>query len=141
MGVCLPDEKLSRTLGLPSTLLDKKKAAKCEILSLVGLLKHAAKVVRCSRSFVSRIYATVDKLQELKYFTHLNNDFLSDLSWWHTFFKEWNKISWLCYSSSFKDHDFCIHTDPSGSSAFFEGEWLQLPWNKSWASVGIMVKE
>lgn len=133
--MCLPDEKLARTLGLPSTVLDKK-ATKCEILSLVGLLKHAAKVVRCGRSFVSKIYATADKLQELKYSTYLNNDFLSDLSWWHTFFKEWNEIS-----SSSKDHDFCIQTDSSGSSAFVEGEWLQVPWNKSRASMGIMVKE
>ena len=54
-------------------------------------------VVRCGRSFVSRIYATAAKLQELEYFTDLSKDFSSDLSWWHTLLAEWNGISLLRY--------------------------------------------
>ena len=82
-------------------------------------------VVRCGRSFVSRIYTTAAKLQELEYFTHLSKDFRTDLSWWHTFLAEWNGISLLCYSSPSTKNDCCIQTDASGSwgcSAFFEGE-------------------
>ena len=55
MEARLPDNKLARIQGLLGTWLDKKKATKCEILSRVGL--HAAKIVRCGRSFVSRMYA------------------------------------------------------------------------------------
>ena len=144
MEVRLPDDKLARIQGLLATWLDKKKATKREILSLVGLLQHAAKVVRCGRSFVSRIYATAAKVQELEYFTRLNSEFRSDLSWWHTFLAEWNGISLLRYTSPPTKHDFCIKTDASGSwgcAAFFAGEWLQLPWNSAWAQVGIMAKE
>ena len=61
--------------------LDKKKATKREILSLVGLLQHAAKVIQCGRSFVNGMYATAAKFKELEYFTPLNSDFCSDLSW------------------------------------------------------------
>ena len=71
----LPEDKLIRIQRLLVTWLDKKKATKCEILFLVRLLQHAAKVVRCGRSFVSRMYATAAKVQELDYFTRLNNDF------------------------------------------------------------------
>ena len=144
MEVRLPADKLDRIKGLLTTWLDKKKATKREILSLVGLLQHAAKVVRCGRSFVSRMYATAARVQELEYFTRLNSDFRSDLWWWHTFLVEWNGISLLRYSSSPTKHDFCIQTDASGSwgcAAFFQGEWLQLPWNEAWTSVGIMAKE
>ena len=144
MEVRLPDDKLARIQGLLATWLDKKKATKREILSLVGLLQHAAKVVRCGRSFVSRMYAKAAKIQELEYFTRLNNEFRSDLSWWHTFLAEWNGISLLRYTSPPTKHDFCIQTDASGSwgcAAFFAGEWLQLPWNSAWAQVGIMAKE
>ena len=41
-------------------------------------------------------------------------------------------------------YDYHIQTDVSGSwgcAAFFEGKWFQLPWNESWISVGILVKE
>jgi len=125
MEAHLPDDKLARIQGLLGTWLDKKKATKREILSLVGLLQHAAKIVRCGRSFVSRMYATAAKLQELEHFTHLNKDIRFDLSWWHTFLAEWNGISLLCYSSPSTKHDCCIQTDASGSwgcVAFFEGE-------------------
>ena len=144
MEARLPDDKLARIQGLLGTWLDRKKATKREILSLVGLLQHAAKIVRCGRSFVSRMYTTAAKLQELEYFTCLNKDFRSDLSWWHTFLAEWNGISLLRYSSPSTKHDCCIQTDASGSwgcAAFFEGEWLQLPWDEGWAPVGIMAKE
>ena len=144
MEVRLPADKLARIKGLLTTWLDKKKATKCKILSLVGLLQHAAKVVHCGRSFVSRMYATAARVQKLEYFTQLNSDFRSDLWWWHTFLVEWNGISLLHHSSSPTKHDFCIQTDASGSwgcAAFFQGEWLQLQWNEAWTPVGIMAKE
>ena len=142
MEARLPDNKLVRIQGLLGTRLDKKKATKREILSLVGL--HAAKIVQCGRSSVSRMYTTAAKLQELEYFTRLNKDFRSDLSWWHTFLAGWNGTSLLRYSLPSTKHDRCIQTDALGSrgcAAFFEGQWLQLPWDEGWAPVGIMAKE
>ena len=90
------------------------------------------------------MYATAAKVQELDYFIRLNNDFRSDLSWWHTFLAEWNGVSFLRQSSLSKHYDFCIQIDASGSwgcAAFFEGNWIQLPWNNLWVPVGIMAKE
>ena len=87
------------------------------------------------------MYATAAKVQELEYFTRLNSEFAQILSWWHTFYAEWNGISLLRYTSPPIKHEFCIQTDASGSwgcAAFFAGEWLQLPWNAAWTQVGIM---
>ena len=53
-------------------------------------------------------------------------------------------VSLLRYSLPPTKHDFCIQTDASGSwgcVAFFEGDWLQLPWNEAWVPVGILAKE
>ena len=50
----------------------------------------------------------------------------------------------LRYSSPPTKHDFCIQTNASGfwgCAAFFEGDWLQLPWNEAWIPVGIMAKD
>ena len=53
MEIRLPSDKLTKTLALLQTWLPKKKATKREILSLVGTLQHATKVVRPGRAFVA----------------------------------------------------------------------------------------
>lgn len=70
-------------------------ATKREILSLVGLLQHASKVVRLGRTFTARMYSTAAKVKESNYFTRVNRDFRSDLQWWHTFINNWNGLSFL----------------------------------------------
>ena len=57
MEMRLPDGKLMRIQGEIERWL-QKKAAKRQILSLVGLLQHATKVVRYGRIFVARMYTT-----------------------------------------------------------------------------------
>ena len=75
--------------------LNRRSATKWEILSLVGLLQHAAKVVRPSCTFVSRMYSVAAKVQKLDFYTRLNKGFRSDLYWWRTFLSEWNGVSLL----------------------------------------------
>ena len=66
MEARLPDDKLSRIRQLTKTRLNKKKATKREILSLVGLLQHATKIIRYGRTFVSRMYSTAARVKELQ---------------------------------------------------------------------------
>ena len=144
MEARLPNDKLQRACNLVSKWLTKKSATKREILSLVGLLQHATKVVRCGRPFLSRMYATAAKIQQLDYYTRLNKEFRSDLHWWNTFLVKWNGLSLLRNTSATPIPDFCIQTDASGSwgcGAFFDGEWLQLPWDDNWKGANIMAKE
>ena len=65
MEIRLPDDKLQRIHQELSRWLHRKVATKREILSLVGLLQHATKVVRSGRTFVARMYQTAAKLREL----------------------------------------------------------------------------
>ena len=53
MEIRMPSDKLSRMQDMLKSWLSKKKATKREILSLVGTLQHATKVVRPGRTFVS----------------------------------------------------------------------------------------
>ena len=78
MEAQLPSDKLLRIRNQLSAWLTQKKATKREILSLVGLLQHACKVVRPGRSFVSRMYITAAKLKQLSHYTCLSKDFRSD---------------------------------------------------------------
>ena len=52
-----------------SQWVSRTSATKREILSLVGSLQHATKIVHCGRAFVSRMYRTAAKLRELHFYT------------------------------------------------------------------------
>jgi hypothetical protein len=105
MEARLPEEKLKRVQSLVKDWLYKKYATKRQILSLVGLLQHAAKLVRPGRTFVSRMYATAAKVKELDFFTRLNGGFRSDLFWWH-FFLEWGQfIAFRCFTFGVRFHN------------------------------------
>ena len=75
MEARLPAGKLVRIQTAIQEGLRKKSATKREILSLGGLLQHAAKVVRPGRTFVSRMYSVAASVQELDYYTRLNVGF------------------------------------------------------------------
>ena len=141
MEACLPKDKLDRIRIAIQEWLNKRSATKREILSLVGVLQHAAKVVLPGRTFVSCLYAVAAKVQELDYFTHLNKEFQSDLHWWNTFLGHWNGVSFFQPKVT---PDVVIQMDASGSwgcAAFCGGHWLQWEWPVEWRKETIMVKE
>jgi len=70
MKIRLPQDKLFRIKEVLTKWLRKKTTTKREILSLVGLLQHATKVVRCGRTFVARMYATAASKGEATSFLH-----------------------------------------------------------------------
>ena len=74
MEARLSKEKLTIIRQLVTSWLNRKKATKREILSLVGLLQHAAKIIRCGRTFISWMYSTAAKIKELDYYTRLNRN-------------------------------------------------------------------
>ena len=144
MEARLPEEKLIRIVHAIGNWLDKRNATKREILSLVGLLQHAAKVVHPGRIFVRRMYNVAAKVQEMDYYTRLNREFRSDLYWWHTFVTSWNGISFLQVAAGNSSPHAIIQTDASGTwgcGAFFEGRWFQWQWTQEWLPIPIMAKE
>ena len=137
MEARLPVDKLQRTWEQVGSWMQKKKATKREILSLMGILQHATKIVWSGRTFLSRMYATAAKLREMHFYTRLNKELRSDLCWWDIFLESWNGISLLQCTTTLTPiaHELSIQTDASGSwgcGAFFEGRWLQLEWSKQW---------
>ena len=127
----LPADKLQRTRELVSILMFEKRATKREILAFIRVLQHATRIVQPCRTFLSRMYATSAKLQELHFYTRLNKEFQSDLCWWDIFLESWSGLSLLQGTTiqTIVTQDFSIQTDASGSwgcGAFFQGKWLQL---------------
>ena len=95
MEAQLPPDKLHIIRKEIITWLNKRDLKKRAILSLVGLLQHATKVVKSGRTFVSRMYTTAARAKKLSQQARLTVEFKSDLRWWHLFVTSWNGISIL----------------------------------------------
>ena len=137
----LPSDKLSRLRSLVAEWKGKKSCCKRQLLSLIGQLQHACKVVRVGRTFLRRMSTVAKKLHHQ---IRLNKSFQSDLLWWDTFLEDWNGVSML--GGLRRGPPVATLTpDASGGwgcGAFTSGgDWFQLQWPDSWVSVHITVKE
>ena len=143
MEIHLPEEKLLCIRNEILNWLPEKNATKRKILSLVGLLQHATRVVKYGRTFVRRMYQCAAKVKEMSFFTRFTKEFKSDLYRWHFFLTCWNGLS-LLRSSNFRQADHYIQTDASsswGCGAFFDNHCFQWTWPVEWSLIGIMAKE
>ena len=144
MEARLPEDKLTQTCSTLTSWLTERKATKRKILSFIGVLQHASKLVQLRRTFMTRMYSTATGLRELHYFTHLTKEFCSDMYWWHIFINSWNGLSFLHLSNPQCTFDWVVQTDASGSlgcRAFLSTQWCQYHWSDEWSTVGIMAKE
>ena len=94
---------------------------KREILSLVGTLQHATKIVRPGRAFVSQMYFTAFiKLCKLHFMTRLN---VTGLLLWYVFSQSCSGLSILCYPApcapKFPSLNGCIKGTELCSSVWF----------------------
>ena len=139
----LPKEKLQRLLGTVLSWQDKKVCTKRELLSLIGQLQHACRVVRSGRSFLRRMIYLSTKASELHHHLRLNSGFRSDLQWWVVFLPVWNGIGMMS-SVCRMAPQAVVTSDASnwGCGAFTTtGQWFQLQWPASWKNVHITFKE
>ena len=93
MQARLPDDKLHRARTLVETFLGLSKYIKRELLSLLGHLQFASRVIVPGRSFISRLLEAARGARELHHFVTLNRQCKEELTMWHTLLKHWNRVS------------------------------------------------
>ena len=143
MEMRLPREKLDRLKKTIREWTQKRAARKRELLSLIGQLAHACKVVAPGRTFLRRLIDLSCKPKHLDHWVRLNEEARSDIQWWDCFLEEWNGVSWM-YSHVPAQADEVVYTDASGSwgcGAFWAPLWIQCPWRGLWEGMSIAVKE
>ena len=122
----------------------RKSCTKRELLSLIGQLQHACKVVRYGRAFLRRMITLSTSVRELHHHVRLNTSFRSDLQWWAVFLTQWNGVSMMSVPRKAKP-GVIIVSDASGNwgcGAYSSmGEWFQFQWPESWAGIHITIKE
>ena len=139
----LPLDKLHRVQELVIEWRGKKACIKCDLMSLIGLLQHAAKVVRPGRTFVRCMIDLSMVAKKPQDHLRLNKAFRSDLEWWHYFVGQWNGISLLApFQRQHPDGE--VTSDASGSwgcEAFHGSKWFQIQWEQNAVHLNIMNKE
>ena len=144
MELRLPEDKLQRILALVSQWQQRKSCTKRELLSLIGYLQHAARMVRQGRPFLRRMIDLSSSVTELHHHIRLRGGFKSDLQWWAMFTRRWNGIS-VMSSLGRVPPSSTVTSDASGRwgcGAFLDsGKWFQCEWKGAWAEVHITAKE
>ena len=139
----LPEEKQVRLQQLVVSWLSRKAAKKRELLSLIGQLAHACKVVVHGRTFLRRMINLASSRSCLDHWIRVTASFRSDLFWWHLFMARWNGSSVLSAHLPTRP-DFHLFTDASGSwgcGALCNHDWFHCPWPVEWTQTNIATKE
>ena len=143
LTLALPAEKLYNLKTMVAGWQGKKSCTKRELLSLIGHLQHACKVVKPGRTFLRRMIDLSTTAQKLHHHIRLNSSFRSDLQWWATFMEQWNGIGMLAALNR-QPPTQQLTSDVSGTwgcGAFSGQGWFSLAWSGLWEQVHITIKE
>lgn len=143
MELRLPEKKLGLLMVTVKEWFGRKSCTKRELLSLIGVLSHACKVVRPGRRFLRRLINVSAGTRNLNRCIRLNGECRSDIGWWLTFLPQWNGVSML-WDSQKESPDHQVWSDASGiwgCGAYWGSRWLQVPCTGETSEWSISVKE
>ena len=144
MMLSLPQEKLTRLRALILKWKECRCCHKRQLLSLIGQLQHACKVIWVGRTFLRRMIDLSMVAKKPHQRIRLSKGFRSDLLWWDTFLEDWNGVA--VFTSLYQSPPAAVLTSDAsggwGCGAFTSGgKWFQLQWPDSWGPIHITVKE
>ena len=143
MELRLPDKKLSRLRSELSGWRGRKACRKRELLSLIGSLSHACKVVRPGRPFLRRLIDLSTTVKQLDRCVRLSREARSDMEWWWQFCGVWNGVGMMRGTKQEIPTEM-VTSDASGRwgcGAFYGRHWFMLPWAGTVADYHITIKE
>ena len=131
MEARLPSNKLQRIIDMLQTMLNKRSCTKKELLSLLGHLNFASRVIVPGRSFVSYLICLAYSVSELHHRVKLTSECQLDIHMWFRFLKQWNGVSFFLDNTPTLAADFELYTDAAatvGFGGYFQGRWFQGKW-------------
>ena len=136
----LPQEKLA---SIVTTFRDLSKCTKRSLLSLIGKLVFAVKVIPAGRIFVRRLLDGSTKVTSLHHHIRLSAAMQADIDWWLRFAREWNRKSFFLSHEWTPSPAFQLYTDASqlGYGCYWQGHWLCGQWSKQQLKHNIQWKE
>ena len=133
MTIRLPAEKLSQVKEVLRLWGDRNKCTKRELLSLIGLLAFASKVVKPGRTFLRRLIDLSTTVSSLDHFIYLNLEARADISWWAHFLPDWHGVE-IIHPTPITAVELRLFTDASnlGLGCMFGPRWVSAAWPEHW---------
>ncbi|KAK3096515.1 hypothetical protein FSP39_000934 [Pinctada imbricata] len=127
MEARLPEDKRLRISSIIDSFSHRLSCTKRDLLSLLGHLNFACRVIVPGRSFVSHLIALSTRAEKLHHHIHLNIECRADLAMWAKFLKNWNGISFFLDDDITSAADIELFTDatPSSFGGFYGNHWFQ----------------
>jgi hypothetical protein len=144
MELRLPDDKVAQLETLLDQWASRRSCCKRDLLSLIGKLAHACKIVRVGRIFLRRFINYSMKATKPDHWIHLSVDFRADIAWWQAFLRVWNHRSMMHAVDRLSPLDLVLTMDASGTwgcGAVWGHHWLQWQWDSAWLAHQIAAKE
>ena len=128
LTIRLPEEKLGELKSSLEIWIKRKKCTKRELLSLIGSLSFACKVVKSGRIFLRRLIDLSTTVSSLEHRITLNAEARKDILWWKEFLPYWNGVE-IIQEEVVDSDSIRFFTDASGIGigVFYDGSWFSLP--------------
>ncbi len=129
--VSLPKEKIDRIILIATELVNRRCCCKRELLSLLGHLNFAMRIIPQGRPFVSHLLILASSTHALEDLISLSQECRDELRLWTLFLKQWNGLSLFYNNLISSPIDINLFTDaaPSiGFGGFYQGRWFASPW-------------
>ena len=127
MEARLPQDKLVRICEMLVNFKTKKSCTKKELLSLLGHLNFACRVIHPGRSFISYLISLSCSVKELHHHIKLTEACRLDLNMWLKFLSQWNGISFFLNDHITKAADIKLFTDATDKAfgGIYGNKWFQ----------------
>ena len=131
MKASLPEEKLARIREISQSFSDASSITKQQLLSLLGHLNFAIRVIPQGRSFISRLLTLASSVPNLHDKITLDEGCRSDLRFWARLLESWNGVTFFYDDLIHSSDSLLFFTDaaPSaGFGGFFQDQWFASKW-------------
>ena len=95
-----------------------KKCTKCQLLSLIGKLSFAGKVLPAGQIFIRSLIDLATTAKTLSHWVNLSQDTRADIEWWQHVLPSWPGKSYFLTTSWQLSPEMQLFTDTAGSHGF-----------------------
>ncbi len=101
---------------------------KRSLLSLIGKLSFATKVIPAGRIFLRRLLDLAHSVPSLETRLQISMDSALDINWWLTFASTWNGTAFFVEPRWSRMELYTDASSEVGYGAYWGGHWLQQRW-------------
>ena len=144
MVASITQERKDSLLAELNQLYWRRRCTKRELLSLIGKLSFACKVIPSGRIFLRRLIDISTTVEKLHYHLPLSQEAKLDLKWWLEVFPQWSGRSLILESHWTSSSTMELFTDASGNEgwgAHGAGRWISAHWSTPQTAMSIAWKE